>query len=117
MWRSSLTNTLSLSSFLSLPSSLPPSLPFSLPPSLSSSFSFSLPPYLPPSALPASPLKTSDGSSAVHLAASVGAVSLLELMLLNGASADQGDFEGRLPLHWATMPHSAKGIDLIMKVS
>ena len=52
----------------------------------------------------------------MHLAASVGAVSLIELMILNGASAKIRDFDGRLPLHWATTPKTTKSIALLMKV-
>ncbi len=57
-----------------------------------------------------------DGSSATHLAAFVGAVSLIELMLLNGANPDIRDFDGRLPIHWGTTPRSPKCIDVLMKV-
>ena len=62
-------------------------------------------------------LKSSDGSTAIHLAAFVGAVSLIELMLMNGADPDIRDFDGRLPIHWGTTPRSPKCIDILMKVS
>ena len=60
--------------------------------------------------------QTSDGSTALHLASAVGAISLIELMLLNGANPDIRDFEGRLPIHWATLPHSTKCAGLLLKV-
>lgn len=53
----------------------------------------------------------------MHLAASIGAVSVLELLLLNGARADVQDFEGRQPLHWATLQKGTKIFSLLLKVS
>ena len=52
----------------------------------------------------------------MHLAASVGAISLIELLLLNGANPDIRDFEGRLALHWATIQTSPKTITLLLQV-
>jgi ankyrin repeat protein len=52
----------------------------------------------------------------MHLAASVGALALIELLLLNGANPDIRDFEGRLPLHWATIQHNTKTITLLLQV-
>ena len=60
--------------------------------------------------------QSSDGSTAMHLAASVGTLSLIELLLLNGANPDVRDFEGRLPLHWATIQSSSKTITLLLQV-
>jgi len=60
--------------------------------------------------------QSGDGSTALHLAAYQGAVSLVELLLLNGAQADIRDKDGRLPLHWATHPSSIKCINTILKV-
>ena len=60
--------------------------------------------------------QSSDGSTAMHLAASVGALALIELLLLNGANPDVRDFEGRLPLHWATIQHNPKTITLLLQV-
>ena len=60
--------------------------------------------------------QTSDGSTAMHLASAIGAVSLVELMLLNNASPDIRDFEGRLPIHWATLPRSSKCAIVLLKV-
>ena len=62
-------------------------------------------------------VQSSDGSTAMHLASSVGGVALIELMILNGARTDVRDFEGRLPLHWATIPKSPKVIATLLKVS
>ena len=50
------------------------------------------------------------------MAAYQGAISLVELLLLNGAQADIRDNDGRLPLHWATHPSSIKCISAILKV-
>ena len=50
------------------------------------------------------------------MAAYQGAISLVELLLLNGAQVDIRDKDGRLPLHWATHPSSTKCISAILKV-
>ena len=50
------------------------------------------------------------------MAAYQGAISLVELLLLNGAQVDIRDKDGRLPLHWATHPSSTKCISTILKV-
>ena len=60
--------------------------------------------------------QSSDGSTAMHFASSVGAVALIELMALNGGSTDIRDFEGRLPLHWATIQKSSKVITSLLEV-
>jgi len=60
--------------------------------------------------------QSNDGSTVLHLAAYQGAVSLVELLLLNGAQADIRDKDGRLPIHWATHPSSTKCINIILKV-
>ena len=51
----------------------------------------------------------------LHLAAYRGAISLVQLLLLNGAQVDIRDKDGRLPLHWATHPSSIKCISTILK--
>ena len=62
--------------------------------------------------------QSSDGSTVIHLASTVGAVSLIELAILNNANPDIRDFEGRLPLHWATLPlQSSKCAVLLLKAS
>ena len=61
--------------------------------------------------------QSSDGSTVIHLASAVGAIALIELLILNDADPDIRDFEGRLPLHWATMSHSSKCAALLLKVS
>lgn len=61
-------------------------------------------------------LQAVDGSTALHLAAYAGALSLIELLLLNGANPDLRDCDGRLPLHWATKPQSIKPITELLKV-
>lgn len=61
-------------------------------------------------------LQSSDGSTAMHLAASIGAVSIIELLLLNGGKADVQDFEGRSPLHWATLQKGTKTFAVLLKV-
>ncbi len=53
----------------------------------------------------------------MHLASAVGGVALIELIILNGARTDLTDFEGRLPLHWATTYKGTKIISLLLKVS
>ena len=67
--------------------------------------------------LPPSLSQSCDGSTALHTASYAGALSLIELMLLNGANPDIKDLEGRLPLHWATYPRSPKCISALLKVS
>jgi ankyrin repeat protein len=62
------------------------------------------------------PFQTSDGTTALHLAASIGAVSVIELLLLNGGKADVQDFEGRSPLHWATLQRGTKTFSVLLKV-
>ena len=62
--------------------------------------------------------QASDGSTAIHLASAVGAISLIEFALLNHADPDIRDFEGRLPLHWVTLSsHSSKCAALLLKVA
>ena len=62
--------------------------------------------------------QASDGSTVIHLAAAVGALSLIELAIINEADPDIKDFEGRLPLHWSTMTlQSSKCSALLLKVS
>ena len=61
--------------------------------------------------------QASDGSTAIHLASAMGGVSLVEFALLNHADPDVRDFEGRLPLHWATLTQqSSKCAALLLKV-
>ncbi|CAI8010150.1 Inversin [Geodia barretti] len=61
--------------------------------------------------------QASDGSTAIHLASAMGGVSLVEFALLNHADSDVRDFEGRLPLHWATLTQqSSKCAALLLKV-
>lgn len=61
--------------------------------------------------------QASDGSTVIHLAAAVGAISLIELAIINQADPDIRDFEGRLPLHWSTMMlQSSKCAALLLKV-
>ncbi len=52
----------------------------------------------------------------MHMAASIGAVSMVELLLMNGANPDARDFEGRLPLHWATLQKGIKTFTVLLKV-
>jgi ankyrin repeat protein len=62
--------------------------------------------------------QASDGSTAIHLASAMGGVSLVEFALLNHADPDVRDFEGRLPLHWATLTQqSSKCAALLLKHS
>ena len=61
--------------------------------------------------------QASDGSTVIHLASAVGAISLIEFAILNHADPDIRDFEGRLPLHWSTLSsHSSKCPALLLKV-
>ena len=53
----------------------------------------------------------------MHLASAVGGVALVELMILNGARTDVRDFDGRLPLHWATTQKRFKMIATLLEVS
>ena len=66
---------------------------------------------------PLSSPQGNDGATALHTAAYTGNVSLVELLLLNGANPDVRDSWGRLPLHWATHPASPKCLKTIWKVS
>ncbi len=61
--------------------------------------------------------QTSEGFTALHLASYQGAVSLMELLIMNGANPDVKDVDRRLPLHWSTHPGSTKPIDLLFKVT
>ena len=57
-----------------------------------------------------------DGSTVLHLSAYTGSVSLMELLLMNGANPDIRDNDGRLSLHWSTNPTSTKPMDTLLKV-
>ena len=61
-------------------------------------------------------MQAADGSTALHMASYVGAISLMELLLMNGADPDVRDCDGRLPIHWATKPLSTKPLSLLLKV-
>ena len=61
-------------------------------------------------------LQANDGSSPLHEAAYVGSLSLIELMLHNGASPFLADNEGRLPMHYATYNKSEKCLIALLKV-
>ncbi len=61
-------------------------------------------------------MQTSDGATVVHMVCATGALSLLELLLLNDARADVQDFEGRYPVHWATLQSNTKVFTQLLKV-
>ena len=58
--------------------------------------------------------QANDGSTALHIAGYTGNVSLLELLLMNGANPVIKDDFGRLPLHWSTKPDSPKSLKLLL---
>lgn len=60
--------------------------------------------------------QASDGSSPLHEAAYVGSLSLIELMLHNGASPELRDNEGRMPMHYATYNKSERCLSALLQV-
>eukprot|EP00117_Sycon_ciliatum_P021112 scpid31410/ scgid3224/ Ankyrin repeat domain-containing protein 55 len=59
--------------------------------------------------------QANDGSSPLHEAAYVGALSLIELLVHNGASASLRDDQGRLPMHYATYNKTEKCLKALLK--
>jgi ankyrin repeat protein len=58
-----------------------------------------------------------DGSTVLHVASIVGSIPYMEMLLLNGSNPLIRDNDGRLPIHWSTVPTSAKPILLLLQES
>ncbi|XP_062510014.1 uncharacterized protein LOC134186110 isoform X2 [Corticium candelabrum] len=61
-------------------------------------------------------LQATDESTALHGAAYVGAVALVELLLNDGANPMVKDSDGRLPIHWSVFDKSPKCLMQLLSV-
>ena len=62
-------------------------------------------------------IQATDESTALHGAAYVGAVALVELLLNDGANPMVKDSDGRLPIHWSVFDKSPKCLMQLLSVS